>query len=232
MNAHLRSAVFVISFVWKACSALGQARYDSANVFVHLYPLQAVDLISRNMFVVGAEYRTAGRWTFGAGGGFKLFDDGPRDTMWVNPYGYSVHAEVKRYFKEPHRRIRFFVSCEYRWITEGRNRSLRYYDEREVVQGQGVDVWYTDAFGEDLEIHVLNAKFGVMVLLHNHWYLEPYSGWGVRWRSIDVSNIEYTLNPYARQSWRDNWPLGDYHPTDPRSPVLNFSLGLKVGYRF
>lgn len=135
--------------------------------------------------------------------------------------GYTVSAEVKRYFKPDKSSIRTYFSAQYMQGEHAYTRTdiIGYYnDGEEDLLLYDVDKTFKD----------LSFRLGVVLIHKKRWTFDPYMGLGVRHHFVESTIDEISASEliWENASYAHRW----IH--DPgKKTYLKAHLGIRIGLR-
>lgn len=171
--------------------------------------------------------------------GIQLYDLFPNavDTVSVNVTGFRLMAESRFYLfnylkKEQSKKRKsdgLYTGLQIFYRKNSYNRSLDYYPDQASYDNNINEL--KDDFGVKKEAYGINLSFGYQIPINN-FVLEPYTYIGALKRNI--KNYDRTYNPnlgHIEEDGAHPWVTLHDKEEDPSTGV-NFSLGLRVGYKF
>lgn len=205
------------------------------DFFIYTTPLKAMDLFSQPMLTIGAEYFFTNKMSFSVEYG-TVFSDrlGNDNTEFeiVKEKGRSFRYELKYYnllsiSNSP--RVNEYIGLEGRFMRYQFNDVIRY---RRSIDAIDFNVNEIIAVGES--VNVFNIKYGLNYPIGDRFYLDVYSGFGIRIRT--VKNPDSRFNAETDFLYDDRSSFFNYRRSNNEgindSQGLNFTLGFKFGVKF
>lgn len=236
MNSLTKAKIFcfiiILSF---ATSAFSQEKKTESSYILKLNATALIDYFSFPTVQLALEKKLNDNFSVQAEFGLQLYDRHPSlDTVSVNVNGFKANAEVRfylfNYYKKDKSKKRnsdgIYVGIQGFYRENKDNRRTEYYIE-EISD----DITYVDYFGVIKKIYGANVALGFQKPF-GRFILEPYIYIGLMVR--DVKNIDRVYDPNLGHV-EDNGPhdfFGSKDLSESSGNKLNFSLGLRLGYRF
>lgn len=224
----LHILVLINLMLWGGISYAQKAQ-GPVEVLIYTSPLRSVPYINSGFATLGIETIIKEKVGISIEAGVKYADATGRrsDTSFVASEGFSARAELKLYenglfdsrFKND------YLSIEYRYVSDNYNERYCFYRLDDFPEGGS----FEDGFGVSKQVHMLTAKYGMLITWGKRFYFDPYIGLGLRYRQMtNTDRLELDESCVLcgdQRSWRRvHWE--EYSGFSP-----NFSLGFKVGLR-
>jgi uncharacterized protein YegP (UPF0339 family) len=205
------------------------------DFFIYTTPLKAIDVFSQPMLTIGAEYFFTNKVSFSAEYGTVFSDrlgNDNTDFEIIKEKGRSFRYELKYYnllsiSSGP--RVNEYIGLESRFMRYHFNDVIRY---RRSIDAIDFNVNEIIAVGES--VNVFNIKYGLNYPIGDCFYLDLYSGFGIRIRT--VKNPGSRFNPETDFLNDDGGSFFDFRRSNSEvindSQELNFTLGFKFGVKF
>ena len=205
--------------------------------FINTSPLQAFDFFSIPMATLGAEYFIQDNISLSAGYGikFKNTQTGSYNISYLKDNAISYRFETKFYniinfTKNVH--LNEQVALEFREVKSQYNYNINYTEKENPNQNE----YITDDFATKKTVTIVNLKYGLLVPLGKRFYLDFYSGFGIRIKKFNHINLEYDKLIHER-AYSDLFSIFDldgsfrkFRDYDKKS-LFNYSLGIKLGIK-
>jgi hypothetical protein len=205
------------------------------DFFIYTTPLKAMDVFSQPMLTIGAEYFFINKMSFSVEYG-TVFSDrlGNENTEFdiVKEKGRSFRYELKYYnllsiSNSP--RVNEYIGLEGRFMRYQFNDAISY---RRSIDAIDYNVNEIIAVGES--VNVFNIKYGLNYPIGDRFYLDLYSGFGIRIRT--VKNPGRRFNPETDFLYDDRDSFFNFRRSNSEgisdNQALNFTLGFKFGVKF
>ncbi|MBV7268189.1 hypothetical protein [Winogradskyella luteola] len=209
--------------------------FKKNDVFIYTTPLKAIDIFSQPMLTIGAEYFFTNKMSFSAEYGTvytKRLGSGRNPKLQlVEDKGRAFRYELKYYnlisiSNNP--RVNEYIGVEARFLRYQFNDDIRF--SRKID-----DIRYTvdETLVVQKSIDIFNIKYGLNYPIGKRLYIDLYSGFGIRIRTLKNPNRNYNpdtdflLDEDSHYDFRRNNIEGINEGND-----FNFSLGFKFGYKF
>jgi hypothetical protein len=149
------------------------------------------------------------------------------DTNFTNSRGFKLKTEIRYYFTT---NDEIYIGCNGFYTKDFHNAEALYYYSNDS------SMLMVDNFAAEKKVWGLNLIIGKEYPKWKRIYCDLYAGLGIRFISIDQSNMEVDHK-------RDVLQYGSHHPNIPdnriwmdvkggRSVLPNFSMGVRICYSF
>lgn len=209
--------------------------FKKNDIFIYTTPLKAMDIFSQPMLTLGAEYFVTDNISVSAEYGTvftKRLGSGRNPKLrLVKDKGRAFRYELKYYnllsiSSSP--RVNEYIGIESRFIRYQFNEDINYTRELDEI---------TFSIDETLivrkSVNIFNIKYGLNYPIGKNYFIDLYSGFGIRLFNIKNPNRNY--NPETDTLNDDRWHF-DYRRRNIEGlnseNHFNFTLGFKFGYKF
>ncbi len=214
-------------YVFMCLSAAGQNK----NPILKFSPLALVDEISFPTIQGGIEFRLLKKIGFYNEAGVKYrksyYDNA--DTNYYTSKGFKLKTELRYYFTIHGSSDKFYIATNAFYAKDYRNTALGYFYRKDSTD------FRLDNFG------VRKLVWGFNLLVGGHHYLSKrllfdyYTGFGIRYRDVLTTNKEFNFDRDEMRGPNDLNVNSMRNKTDAggeKSTVVNFTLGIRIGYQF
>ncbi|WP_138433433.1 hypothetical protein [Winogradskyella algicola] len=205
------------------------------DIFIYTTPLKAIDIFSQPMLTIGAEYFVTDNISVSAEYGTvfteRLGSGRNPKLRLVKDKGRAFRYELKYYnllsiSNNP--RVNEYIGIESRFIRYQFNEDISYIRELEEI---------AFSIDETLVVHksvnVFNIKYGLNYPIGKNYFIDLYSGFGIR--LFNIKNPGRNYNPET-DTLNDDRGHFDYRRRNVEglnnNNHFNFTLGFKFGYKF
>ncbi|MGB1231140.1 MAG: hypothetical protein ACPG5M_02760 [Winogradskyella sp.] len=202
------------------------------TTFIYTSPLRALDVFSQPMLTIGGEYLFTNQMSFSMEYG-TIYTKPLRvnsDESVIKNKGRSFRYELKYYnlikvFNSP--KLNEYIGLEARFIRHQFTNNIRYV--------RTINENINHSIEETLLVHklvdVFNLKYGLNYPIGKHLFIDLYTGFGLRLKSIKNPNHNYNTDT-DRLILIDNFLFFTNDYIESKSSHFNFSLGFKFGVKF
>ena len=195
-------------------------------------PLQFLDFFSIPMPTLGTEYFIKKNISLSAEYGFRNsnFRNSPHNISYLKGKASTYRFETKFYNNinlTNNVHLNEYLSLEFREIKSQYNDIISYRLEDNPNQ----DNYFTDDFATKKTVTIINLKYGLFVPIGKTFYLDFYSGFGVRIKNFNHINLEYDKS--IHQIYYEDDIVFDFKEFKnyTQKSFLNYSLGFKFGIK-
>ena len=161
-------------------------------IFIYTSPLQFLDIFSMPMPTLGAEYFIKKNISLSAEYGFR--NTGYRNRSYNIKYlqekDNTYRFEAKFYNKinlTKNVHLNEYLALEYREIKSQYNDRFKY----SLKDNSNQNDYITEDFATKKRISIINLKYGLLVPVREKFYLDYYTGFGVRIKKFEHINFEF-----------------------------------------
>ncbi|WP_435416206.1 hypothetical protein [Polaribacter aestuariivivens] len=204
------------------------------KLFVYTSVLAPFDIFSIPMVTIGTEFFIAKNLSLSAEYG-TLFPDtklNDHKITYLEEKANSHRFEIKWYnginfTKNVH--LNEYLGFEFRNINSQYNAYLDYYEQNNNSNYSDI---IRDDFATKKRVTVINLKYGFLVPVANRFYLDLYTGLGLRIKRFNHLNLEFDSD--IHEIYDNDFPsfnIREFKNYDKKT-LLNFTLGCKFGINF
>jgi hypothetical protein len=202
--------------------------------FLFTTPLLAFDFFSIPILSLGSEYFVKDNISLSAEYGVKFYSinyQKPKvsylkdkattyrlETKWYNGINLTKNVHINEY-----------IALEFREIRSQYNDNFIYFERNNSSQNN----YTTDYFATKKTTTILNLKYGLLIPIGNRFYFDFYSGFGIRIKRFNHTNLEFdkTIHQiYVEDSLFPSFPLRGFEDYLKKT-LLNYTLGFKFGIK-
>ena len=193
-----------------------------------------MDVFSQPMLTLGAEYFVTNNLSFSAEYGTvfteRLGGNKP-DIEILDNKGRMFRYELKIYnflSKSKNPRFNKYIGFETRFIRYQFNDDITYN-----VTNDNISYFVNETFGVRKSVNVYNLKYGINYPIGKKFYIDLYSGVGLRVRTIE--SINRNFNPETDTIFEEDddcYFCFRRNDESDSGTFFNFALGFKFGYKF
>ena len=228
------ASLILITLIFSFNFSFSQEEKDKSTYILKLNTTALIDAFSFPTVQLALEKKFNNSFSVQGEFGIQLYDLGTSaDTISLKTKGYRAIAEGRFYFlnyyKKDKTRKRISdgvyagLQLFYRENQFSRNTNYYYEDSED-------EETFKDNFGVKKKIYGANLTLGFQKEF-GHFVLEPYTYLGIMNRNI--KNFDRTYNPDLHVEDNGNHDLyGSQDMQESSGYEPNFSIGLRVGYRF
>jgi len=220
------------------------ARYCCAQPkrpIVHLNLPSLIDFVGFPTIQGGIEVPLWGRLSWYNEFGWRIFKHRyrPYDTLFVPERGYKLKTEFRYYFSHntpsghnnyfTSKQEDYYIALNAFYIYDSHNNKLWYSTDTDPAFEK------IDCFGVEKKIWGFNVVAGVQGRLSKQWILDAYAGIGGRFRYYNNTNMEirYKTDSVAWSRHPNVFDIADQGDVKGGFSFMpNFTLGVRIGYRF
>ena len=202
--------------------------------FLFTTPLLAFDFFSIPILSLGSEYFVKDNISLSAeyGAQFRTINYKQPNVSYLKDKATTYRLETKWYnginlTKNVH--INEYIALEFRKIRSQYNDNFIYFERNNSSQNN----YTTDYFATKKTTTILNLKYGLLIPIGNRFYFDFYSGFGIRIKRFNHTNLEYnkTIHQiYDEDDFFPSFPLRGFEDYRKKT-LLNYTLGFKFGIK-
>ncbi|TXD50886.1 MULTISPECIES: hypothetical protein [unclassified Polaribacter] len=199
--------------------------------FIYTSPLHAFDVFSIPMATLGSEYFIQNNISLSAEYGINLPNNQTRNNTisYLNEQAITYKFETKFYNLINFTNNVFlneYISLEFREIKNQYNDKINYFDDENQSD------FITDDFATKKRVTIVNLKYGLLIPIGKRFYLDVYSGFGIRIKKFKHINLEYDKMIH-QIDFSDDFTFFDLRSFKNynQKSFLNYSLGFKFGLK-
>jgi hypothetical protein len=202
--------------------------------FLFTTPLLAIDFFSIPILSLGSEYFVKDNISLSAeyGAQFRTINYKQPNVSYLKDKATTYRLETKWYnginlTKNVH--INEYIALEFREIRSQYNDNFIYFERNNSSQNN----YTTDYFATKKTTTILNLKYGLLIPIGNRFYFDFYSGFGIRIKRFNHTNLEYnkTIHQiYDEDDFFPSFPLRGFEDYRKKT-LLNYTLGFKFGIK-
>ena len=202
--------------------------------FLFTSPLLIFDFFSIHTVSLGSEYFIKDNISLSAEYGVKFCSINYRhpNVSFLKDKAFTYRFETKWYnginlTKNVH--LNEYLALEFRKIRSQYNNNIKYFERNNSNQNN----YTTDNYATKKTVTILNLKYGLLVPLGNRFYFDFYSGFGIRIKRFNHTNLEYnkTIHQiYDEDDFFPSFPLRGFEDYRKKT-LLNYTLGFKFGIK-
>ena len=205
------------------------------DIFVYITPLKAIDIFSQPMLTLGAEYFITNKLSVSAEYGTvfteRLGSGKSPKLKIVKNKGRAFRYELKYYNLlsiSSNPRVNEYIGIESRFLRYQFNEDISFRRDAE-------DISYIidETLVVRKSVNIFNIKYGLNYPIGKNYFIDLYSGFGVR--LFDIKNVNRNYNPETDTLIDDRGHF-DYRRRNieglNHNNRFNFTFGFKFGYKF
>jgi hypothetical protein len=203
------------------------------KLLLYTSPLQFLDFFSIPMPTLGTEYFIKKNISLSAEYGFRNsnFRKSAHNISYLKGKASTYRFETKFYNKinlTNNVHLNEYLSLEFREIKSQYNDIINY----SLKDNPNQDNYSTDDFATKKTVTIINLKYGFLVPIGKTFYLDFYSGFGVRIKNFNHINLEYDKSIHQVYGI-DDFGIDFFNEFKnyTQKSFLNYSLGFKFGIK-
>jgi len=204
------------------------------DVFLYTSPLMAIDVFSQPMLTLGGEYFVTRDLSISAEAGIKYTERlrHSSDVELVKDRSHSFRVELKWYNLTSltnNGNINEYLGLEARFLRHQFTDDINY-----SINNQDIFYERHEDYVVNKKVNVFNLKYGLNFPIGKRFYLDLYTGFGLRLK--DFKNPNRFYDPSTHYNYEDDehfifWPRHDTLEENSGQTLFNFSLGFKFGIK-
>lgn len=206
--------------------------FKKGDFFVYTSPLSAIDVFSIPTVTLGGEYFYLDDMSISAEYGtvyLKYYIKNNSDIL-KQDKGRSFRYELKFYnlvsiLNNP--RINEYIGLEARFLRQLYTDDISY-----TVIDEDIRYYKRENYLVNKSVDIYNIKYGLNFPLGRKFYLDLYSGFGLRIRNVKNPYIYYDPEIHIANTDNHDFFYGNNLEDHYSKYQFNFSLGFKFGYKF
>lgn len=201
------------------------------QLFIYTNPLRSVDIFSMPLLTLGTEYFFKDNFSISLEYGIKIpgINISRRGGNEFKEKGNLYRLEGKLYNKTnltKNAYLNEYFGLETIYINGQYNDATEYALRNSEQNSNNI----RDEFVTQLNIKIINIKYGILVPVSKRFYFDLYTGLGLRIQRFQDKHLEYDSNIHVDLDDFPNFDIRDFSGIN--SNHLNLSLGFKFGYKF